>query len=496
MISARIRDGLRFRSLLWLVILPALLAGRPAAAQGASAAATPLPFALELHELASGGLPALHSFAFAQSGGKWLLVGGRTNGLHAFSRSHGAQPPQNAFPPDRANRRVWVIDPAQGKKWSAPLQSLPPALADALAANNTEFYQDGNVLYVLGGYGLDSGSGKMTTFGTLTALKVQETIQAVIGGKPLAPHIQQTATYTDQTRGGALRSFYFQAAGGGLAKAGSFFYLVFGQLFDGLYSVDPGDSGRWPVQQKYTERVVVLTLTPEPLAAAVVKVIEQDPNDFSAPYHRRDLNLVPALKPGGGERLAAYGGVFSPGRDSAYEEPVYLDGGEAPESVTVTVDKGYRQLMSQYQCATLPLFNTPTGDMLTTLFGGISLHYFDAKTGKFRRDDGLPFIDGVTALVRHADGTSAEYLLPVALPRLLGTDMVFIPRPAVPRAANGVLLLDAIHGRTLVGHLYGGIVSTTVHSGPQAQNTSASNALFEVWLTPGPAAGTPVTVPE
>ena len=494
MISAHTRDGFSFRALLFLVVSLALLAGRPAAAQGESA--TPLPFALELQELAFDGLPALHSFAFAQSGGKWLIVGGRTNGLHSFTRSRGSQPPQNAFPPNHANRRVWVIDPATGQSWSSPLQNLTPALADALSANNTESYQDGNFLYVIGGYGLDSQSNKMTTFGTLTALKVQETIQAVINNQPLAPHIQQVTTYTDQTRGGAARSLYFQAAGGGLEKVGNFFYLVFGQLFDGLYSVDPGDAGRWPIQQKYTERIVVLTITPEPLAATAVKVFEQDPNDFSAPYHRRDLNVVAALRPGGVPRITAYGGVFFPGRDSAYQEPIYLDGGDNPDTATVTVDKSYQQLMSQYQCPTLLLFNSPTGDMFTALFGGISLHYFDPKTGRFRRDDGLPFIDDITALVHRADGTSAEYLLPVSLPRLLGTNMVFIPRPAVSHAANGVLLLDSIQGRTLVGHLYGGIVSNTLHSGPQAQNTSASNAVFEVWLTPGPAAATRVTLPE
>lgn len=494
MISTRTRDGLRFRAFLSLIVLPAFLTGLPVAAQTESA--TPLPFAIELRELAFDSLPGLHSFAFAQSGGKWLIVGGRTNGLHSFSRSHGNQPPQNAFPPSHANQRVWVIDPATGQSWSSPLQNLASALADALSATNAAFYQDGNYLFVVGGYGFDSRNNKMTTFGTLTALKVQETIQAVINGQPLAPHIQQAATYTDQTRGGAVRSFYFQTAGGGLEKVGSSFYLIFGQLFDGLYSVDPGDSGRFPVEQKYTERIVVLTITPEPLAASVVKVIEHDPNDFSAPYHRRDLNVVPALKAGGAQRISAYGGVFFPGRDSAFQEPIHLDGGENLGTVTVTVDRGYQQMMSQYQCATLPLFNTPAGDMFTVLFGGISLHYFDPKTGRFRRDDGLPFIDGITALVQRADGTSAEYLLPVALPRLLGTNMVFIPNPATSHAANGVLLLESIQGKTLVGHLYGGIVSTTLHSGPQSQNTSASNAAFEVWLTPGPSAGTRVTVPQ
>lgn len=487
------RDGFRFRVLLFLVLL-ASLTGWPVAAQQESAA--PLPFAIELRELAYDGLPGLHSFAFAQSGGKWLIVGGRTNGLHSFSRSHGTQPPQNAFPPNHANRRVWVIDPATGQSWSSPLQNLASALADALSATNAAFYQDGNYLFVIGGYGFDSQNNKMTTFGTLTALKVQETIQAVINGQALAPHIQQAATYTDQTRGGVARSFYFQAAGGGLEKVGNTFYLIFGQLFDGLYSADPGDSGRFPVEQKYTERVVALTITPEPLAASVVKVIQQDPNDFSAPYHRRDLNVVPALKTGGAQRISAYGGVFFPGRDSAFQEPIYLDGGENPGTVTVTVDKSYQQLMSQYQCATLPLFNAPAGDMFTVLFGGISLYYFDPKTGRFRRDDGLPFIDDITALVQHADGTSAEYLLPVSLPRLLGTNMVFVPNPAVPHAANGVLLLESIPGRTLVGHLYGGIVSTSLHSGPQSQNTAASNAVFEVWLTPGSSAGTLVTLPQ
>ena len=37
------------------------------------------------------GLPGLHSYAFAQHNGKWLIIGGRKDGVHA-------RQPFNAFP--------------------------------------------------------------------------------------------------------------------------------------------------------------------------------------------------------------------------------------------------------------------------------------------------------------------------------------------------------------------------------------------------------------
>jgi hypothetical protein len=60
-----------------------------------------LPFQVDLIEVRFPSAPALHSFAVAQSNGKWLFIGGRTNGIHSFDPL-----PINNFPPSQANH--WV----------------------------------------------------------------------------------------------------------------------------------------------------------------------------------------------------------------------------------------------------------------------------------------------------------------------------------------------------------------------------------------------------
>ena len=49
------------------------------------------------------GLPGLHSYAFAQHNGKWLIIGGRKDGLHA-------RQPFNAFPGAQNNTDMYVVD--------------------------------------------------------------------------------------------------------------------------------------------------------------------------------------------------------------------------------------------------------------------------------------------------------------------------------------------------------------------------------------------------
>lgn len=506
-------------------------------------------FTVELRPVDSSRLPALHSFSLGQgSDGKWLIIGGRTNGLHLFVQSSdgGKTPPPNAFPTRSANTDIWVIDPLARRAWSASLKSLPASIADPLSATNAQHTQDGNILYIIGGYGMNSVTQQMTTFGTLTAIKINETINAVINNRPFQSFIQQTTTYYDcpqyatnqynacfktesgkckrgpgwgacQRRAQALclarkpsytqecvsllpkpgapsppqiptnTGYYARVTGGGLEKIGDVFYLVFGQQFEGLYSVFEGDYGKWPVNQVYTERVAALRITPEPLSAAVLSLVLQDPSDSSAQFHRRDLNVLPALDPRtGNPRIAAHGGVFVPGRDEAYRFPIFIDGGAQPGVFNVTVNK-YEQAMSQYDCAVLKMYKrSPMGNsMINVFFGGISLYYLDHKTGQLQLDTGLPFINSISALTYSANGAWSEYVRLAPLNKLMGTDGKFVKSLNVPAAPNGVIYLDALRQNTLVGYVYGGILAAKPQAGdPTGQYSKASNALYEVWVNP------------
>jgi hypothetical protein len=123
-----------------------------------------LPFQVDLQEASFPEAPALHSFAFAQADGKWLLIGGRTNGIHSFDPL-----PINNFSPSTANHWVWVVDPVMGKAWLVDLYdaSISPPLgiiADSLSSNNTQSFQNGNTLYIIGGYGYNRTTNPMQTF--------------------------------------------------------------------------------------------------------------------------------------------------------------------------------------------------------------------------------------------------------------------------------------------------------------------------------------------
>src|SRR5688572_25492911 len=90
-----------------------LVLGIASAIPGFSQFGTLPPFTVEI-EPVSTTVPGIHSFAFAQSGPRWLIIGGRTNGLHGFSSN-------DAFPTQYANNEIVVIDTTTWQYWSATL---------------------------------------------------------------------------------------------------------------------------------------------------------------------------------------------------------------------------------------------------------------------------------------------------------------------------------------------------------------------------------------
>ena len=521
----------------------------------AASAPAPPAFQVDLVPVDSSQLPALHSYSIGVgSNGQWLVAGGRTNGLHLFvaSSNGGRTAPPNAFPPPNANTNLWVIDPVKRQAWSSPLSALPQSVADALGANNAEYYASNGYLYVIGGYGWNSKTQQMTTFPTLTAINIDAAIQAIVNKQSPASSIQQTSTYYDciaygqnqynscfatQTAGcqpgpnwqtcqnAAIATcvgqqatavntcatnvqagktsgiptntgYYAKVTGGGMEHIGNTFFLVFGQDFEGLYSVDEGDYGKWPVNQVYTERVVSLAINASPLSAAVLNQLQQNQSDPMRQFHRRDLNVVPALAADGTTaRIAVLGGVFVPGQDAAYRQPILIDS-TSPAAIVPTIET-FQQSMSQYECGVVPLFNRAGGSSALTYIsiGGISLYYVDAKTGKLKVDSGLPFISALSALTLLPDNTWSEYyrVAPIAInnvPALVGTDAKFVRNPQVAASANGVIYLDTIAQKTLVGWMYGGIQAQSPNPGASNSGTAATSQLFEVWIDPTPPGGT------
>ncbi len=405
-----------------------------------------VPFELELVETTMPSAPGLHSFAFAQHQGRWLFVSGRTNGLHGFA--------VNPFPLPFANNDLWVMNPETREVWSASLDALPDSLADPLRSTNTQYAQVGESLYVFGGYGHSNAEDRKITFPTLTALQVPALIDAVINGTALEPHIRQITDSRVKVTGGEME--YLDGR----------FYLAFGHDFDGEYS----RSGL-TFTQAYTEQVRSFRIEDDGTTLAIADYEAATDTDQ---FHRRDLTTAPVVYPDGTLGWAAYGGVFQKTVDLPFLNPIYM------KDDAYTVDWDFEQRMSHYTCPAVPLFDARTAAMHTTFFGGIGMYYYDDIAGELVPDDLVPFLNEITTFTRHADGTSSETIWPVRLPARLGSNAVFIPAEGLPHYANEVIQLHELDGRTFVGWMYGGILAER----PNITPSSASNRLFEIYVTP------------
>jgi len=404
------------------------------------------PYTIEIEQITMPGSPAIHSFAFAESNGKWLFIGGRTNGLHGFT-------PVNAFPKQFSNNNIFVVDPVTMQTWSRNIfVDFPFTTSDPLRSTNMQYSQVGNKLFIIGGYGYDSLTNFLLTFPTLTVIDVEETIQAIISGASINTFLRQ------------ISDDRMKITGGELHKLGDYFYLVGGHTFTGTYM-------RTVNNQVYSDQIRKFKINDNGVSVSI--------SDYSAvtdkvEYHRRDMNVTPGIKPDGvSEFITLYGGVFRNGIDLPFQNPIHI------YEDSVTVDYGFEQKMSQYTCAYLTAFNSSFGNMHTTFFGGMSLYYFNEITQTLEIDSLIPFIDDITTLTKNSNGTSEEKISILKMPALLGTNAKFILNNSVPHFDNGVIKLNQLSGRTFVGYIYGGIRAILPNNGL----SYPSEYIFKVYIT-------------
>lgn len=405
------------------------------------------PYSIELERIYIPGAPSIHSFSFAESNGRWLFVGGRTNGLHGFN-------PNDAFPKQYSNKNIFVVDPNTNQTFSKNIfVDCSYSLVDPLRSTNMQYFQDGNKLYITGGYGYDSASNGLITFPTLTVIDVNEIIQAIMTGSSIAPYIRQI---TDSR---------MQVCGGEMMKLGEYFYLAGGHKFMGTYSQTTND-------QVYTNKIQKFKITDNGVS---ISITDYSFYTDTAQYHRRDMNLVPAIKPDGvNPYLTLYGGVFIHGTNLPFLNPIYIDGN------IILVDNSFNQKMSQYTCSYLSAFDNSNGDMHTTFFGGMSLYYYNEITQMLEYDSLVPFINDITTLTKNAAGVSHEKISQTKMPALLGTNAKFILNGSVPQFNNKVVKLSELTTRTYAGIIYGGIRAVLPNNTP----SFPSDYILKVYITP------------
>jgi hypothetical protein len=420
------------------------------------------------YEFGEDSLPTLHSFAAATHDGKWVLLAGRTNGLHGFDQN-----PFNNFPAASQNQDVWVIDPLAKHSWHRSLADASGGLTaeqlSSLTPTNNQFYQQGDRLYMSGGYGL-SADGDFTTFDTLTAIELPGIIDWVQNGiGTAADHVRQ------------IHHPQLQVTGGAMYALGARTQLVFGQDFSEGYTAF-GDG-------IYTEQVRSFDIVDDGQILSIENMTQTDP---VADYRRRDLNVAPVIRPQAdgslSEELVAYSGVFTVSQ-GAWTVPVEISGTGQTSMATPDAVETFKQGMNNYHSAKVGLYSEATGQMHQWLFGGISLQYLDETTGQITTDNAMPFVNDITSIVSDADGNYTQYHLG-RFPGLLdasgnqlrfGANAEFFAAPGMDRYANGVLSLDALTEETVVGYIFGGIVANAPHTrGVENAVSVGSNLIFEV----------------
>jgi hypothetical protein len=422
-------------------------------------------------------VPTLHSYAVGEYDGKWLMLSGRTNGLHGFN---GAMPDEN-FPPAFQNREVWVLDLASRQTWHRSLEDASSGLSAAQVASlspaNTQFYQSGESLYMTGGYGVDE-TGAYVTFDTLSAIDVPALGDWVVNG---------TGAAADAIR--QIQDPLVKVTGGAMYDVGGRTQLVFGQDYEGAYR--PGLNG------VYTSQVRSFDIVDNGVSLSIQNAVSTTPDDA---YRRRDLNIFPVLQPtvgGPEEGLLVLSGVFTPS-NGAWTVPVEVDADGNPSMADPTDPNTFKQGFNGYHSAKLGLYSEASGAMHEVLFGGISLQYLDESTDMIVTDNNLPFVNDITSIMIDADGNYSQHHLGY-FPELtdldgnrirFGANSEFLPAEGLAAFANGVLDLDAIAGETVLGHIFGGLAANAPHTRVSPSTlSSASNQVFEIVLIPVPEPG-------
>jgi hypothetical protein len=440
----------------------------------------PYAIALQPYDFGAAELPTLHSYAAARYDNKWVLISGRTNGLHAFGTVGSAN-----FPPEYQNREIWVVDLGAKQSWHRSLEGaaggLTTAELNSLTPTNNQFYQDGNRLYMTGGYGLQTtlsdGTPINGTFDKLSALDLPGIVDWVTTGNGTAKdHIRQ------------ISGASFRVTGGAMYEINGRTHLVFGQDFQGNYN--PGKNGT------YTNQVRSFDIVDDGVNLAIANPTATTPDSN---YRRRDLNIFPVLRPAAGgqvsEGLTVLSGVFTP-TFGAWTVPVEIDSTGNPTMDDPTNADTFKQGFNGYHSAKIGLFSESAGAMHEVLFGGISLQHLDTSTMQVETDDNLPFVNDITSVVVDSSGNYGQHWLG-EYPMLndldgnrlrFGANAEFFLANGIETFGNGVIKLDKLTKPTILGYIFGGIVANGPHtrSGTPPATSSASNIIFTVLYTPVP----------
>ncbi len=413
-------------------------------------------FIVELEEITFEGLPGVQSYAWGKSSdGKWLILGGRRDGLHKAR-------PFDAFEPQYNNTTAIVIDVDSQKVWTADLSILPTPIFEQLQSTNPEFVQVDSLLFFFGGYGYSASQGDFITHDGVVIIHVDSVVNAIIQGKDFRPYFTR------------LQDPRLAVTGGQAGYLNGFFYIMGGQKFTGRYNPMGGPT----FTQEYTNAIRKFRIVwngNTPTLADYTEFV--DPQEL----HRRDYNAAPQVFPDGSIGFTMFTGVFQYDADLPWLNTVdVFEDGYQPRSKNI--------YLSHYHSAKVPIWDSAGNLMHTIFFGGIAQYTMD-QNGNLIEDPQVPFVRTISKVTRDAQWNLYESKLDIEMPGFLGAGAEFIPAHSAEHyyMKPEILVLDRLTPgqRTLIGYIYGGIESTApniffINDGTQSW---ASNRLFAVYIT-------------
>jgi Secretion system C-terminal sorting domain len=407
------------------------------------------PFTISVEAIPNVSIIGLHSGAMAQLGNKLLYVGGRTNGLHGLNSNSG-------FPGEYKNEELIVIDTTDWTTTTASLNQLPLSFADPLRSANMQYIQDGNYLYMIGGYGWDSIVQDFVTFPTLSSIDVSGIINAIEQNQSVAPFIRQ------------ISNTELSVCGGEFKKLNNEFYLMYGHEFMGRYSNPSAPL----FTQQYSNSIKKFNINNDGINLSISSIVKETD---TINFHRRDLNTAPIVFSDGSFGIGTYGGVFKPNVDLPFLEPIIIGNSSNAQVST------YQQQMSHYTTSVIPLYDSISQKMYTVFLGGISMNKYNETTNQIQFDSLVPFISSINTLTMNASNQFEERIMPNKLPGLLGSNSTFVLNEYTSHYTNGVIKFRNLsNNKNLIGYMIGGIRATT----PNLGLSYANDSVYRIYLSP------------
>ncbi|MDG2279281.1 MAG: hypothetical protein P8L42_01480 [Flavicella sp.] len=444
--------------------------------------------------------PKLQSFAHGVDQNNWLLIAGTNEGLHNLNGNYAS----TSFLEKAFNQNIYVYDVSKDLSISITIEEL-----EAIINSNFKSYssilkefitvfrntnslstQVGEYLYIAGGYGPESFTGKSENYITYNQI-------AQIHIPSLIALVKRDYVIVDAKNLFAFGSHSnFAVTGGELLHFNDTFYLSFGQNFGAT-----AQQG-----QKYADAVYPFTLTPSfvkyglliNMQCSAISDVEYPTlpsSDTSSIFRRRDCPIVPSLYKNPTNNkiengLAVFAGVFKAGfppaawSDAIYIHPTFKNNSNAKR---YTQDSAYNQNnYNVYTCPNFSLYESKDGKDIqhTFLIGGIGNGKLGFTNTALHIQTNMAELKSTSSVIENVFDN------PIADKKYFGSEAVLIPNNKLVRFKNSETsssseIIDLketleLDSNIKIGYIFGGIESDKKNPQGGQGNTQASNKIWKV----------------